>query len=369
MHESGADIKITFGMIVLNGEPFIKYNLRALYPFAHQIIVVEGANIHSTHCATADGHSLDETLRILKEFKDFEDPKNKVVIVTAEDEGHPNGFWPGEKDEQSQAYSRRATGNWLWQIDVDEFYMEADVRSIIKMLEEDPTISTVSFLELPFWGSFDYRCDGILLRIVYSEVHRLFKWEPGYKYVTHRPPSVVNDTGVDLRRINWVRAGDLKKRGIYMYHYYKIFPGQVSSKMIYYANRVEAYKEAKIPIIKGKEYFDRQFLKLTNPFRIHMYNKWPSWLEKFDGNHPVQIQALRNDMAMGIINVSTRNMEDADVLVKSIRYRIGILFWKIWGNYVSQINRLLRDFLRRRIGLSEFYKTLFHILIGKKRLF
>lgn len=35
--------RITFGMIVLNGEPFTRYNLRALYPFAHEIIVVEGA--------------------------------------------------------------------------------------------------------------------------------------------------------------------------------------------------------------------------------------------------------------------------------------------------------------------------------------
>jgi hypothetical protein len=37
------NIKITFGMIVLNGEPFIGNNLRSLYPFAHQIVVVEGA--------------------------------------------------------------------------------------------------------------------------------------------------------------------------------------------------------------------------------------------------------------------------------------------------------------------------------------
>jgi hypothetical protein len=35
---------ITFGMIVLDGMPFLPYNLRALYPFAHQIIVVEGAS-------------------------------------------------------------------------------------------------------------------------------------------------------------------------------------------------------------------------------------------------------------------------------------------------------------------------------------
>ena len=30
-------------MIVLNGLPFLRHDLCALYPFAHQIIVVEGA--------------------------------------------------------------------------------------------------------------------------------------------------------------------------------------------------------------------------------------------------------------------------------------------------------------------------------------
>lgn len=154
-----------------------------------------------------------------------------------------------------------------------------------------------------------------------------------------------------------------------MYHYYKVFLSQVSSKMIYYANRVKASKARKRPIIKGEEYYDKTFLNLTNPFRIHMYNNWPSWLERFDGNHPVQIQALRNDIATGTIIVSTRNMEDVEVLAKSTRYRIGILFWKMWGNYVSQLNWLLRDFLRRRIGTMNFVKTFFHIIIGKKRLF
>ena len=369
MHKSDAGIRITFGMIVLNGEPFIKYNLRALYPFAHQIIVVEGANINSAHCATADGHSIDTTVNSLSEFKAFEDPEDKVVIVTAEDEGHPNGFWPGEKDEQSQAYSKRATGNWLWQIDVDEFYMESDMRDIIKMLEEDPSISTISFPELPFWGSFDYRCDGIFLRWRYSEVHRLFKWAPDYKYVTHRPVTVANEAGVDLREINWVRAVNFRKRGIYMYHYYKIYINQVRSKMLYYANRWEKYEERERCVVKGEEYFDKTFLKITNPFRIHMYNRWPSWLERFNGCHPIQIQELRNDIATGTVISPTRNMDDVEVLVKSTRYRIGILFWKMWGNYISQLNWLLRDLLRRRIGPSKFAKTLFNILIGKKRLF
>ena len=50
--------KITFGIIVLNGEPFTRYNLRALYPFAHEIIVAEGASPKAAHAATPDGHSI-----------------------------------------------------------------------------------------------------------------------------------------------------------------------------------------------------------------------------------------------------------------------------------------------------------------------
>src|SRR3546814_20964861 len=74
-----------------------------------------------------------------------EDPEDKVVIVTAEDEGHPDGFWPGEKDEQSRAYAKRATGNYLWQIDVDEFYRSEDIEAVIAMLRSIPEVATISF--------------------------------------------------------------------------------------------------------------------------------------------------------------------------------------------------------------------------------
>ena len=57
--------KVTFGIIVLNGEPFTRYCLRALYPFAHEIIVVEGATVSASTIATSDGHSTDDTLETL----------------------------------------------------------------------------------------------------------------------------------------------------------------------------------------------------------------------------------------------------------------------------------------------------------------
>ena len=70
--------KISFGIIVLNGEPFVRYNLRSLYPFAHEIIVVEGAAPAAAGIATADGHSRDSTLDTLWRFKAEEDHEQKI---------------------------------------------------------------------------------------------------------------------------------------------------------------------------------------------------------------------------------------------------------------------------------------------------
>ena len=94
-------VKISYGMIVLNGEPFVLSNLRSIYPYAHEIIVVEGASFKASSIASIDGHSKDNTINLLNEFVKNEDDQNKVRIITAEDEGYPNGFWPGGKDELS----------------------------------------------------------------------------------------------------------------------------------------------------------------------------------------------------------------------------------------------------------------------------
>ena len=71
------DVRITFGIIVLNGEPFIRYNLRSLYPWAHQIVVVEGACRTAKAVATPDGHSIDGTLETIRRFQAEEDPERQ----------------------------------------------------------------------------------------------------------------------------------------------------------------------------------------------------------------------------------------------------------------------------------------------------
>jgi len=228
--------KISFGIIVLNGEPFTRYCLRQVYPYAHQIIVVEGAAPSASTIATPDGHSTDGTLQVLRDFQRTEDPDHKLVIVTAEDEGHASGFWPGEKDEQSRAYANRATGDYLWQVDIDEFYRTEDMERILKLLEQQQDITAVSFKQITFWGGFDYIVDGWYLRAGAEIYHRLFRWGRDYRYAGHRPPTVVDERGRDLRTKTWVSGEAMADRGIYLYHYSLLFPKQVREKCSYYGN-------------------------------------------------------------------------------------------------------------------------------------
>ena len=163
--------KISFGLIVLNGQPLLEYNLRAIYPFAYEIIVVEGAVKAAASLATSDGHSLDGTLQMLEDFKRAKDPEDKLRVISARDDGYRDGFWP-EKDEMSQAYAKRAGGDWLWQVDSDEFYVEADIKAVTGLLDKQPEISAISFPYIEFFGGFDSFTTGQWHLYEYNLLHR-----------------------------------------------------------------------------------------------------------------------------------------------------------------------------------------------------
>jgi len=331
--------RITFGIIVLNGEPFTRYCLRALYPFAHEIIVVEGACESAAAIATPDGHSTDGTLEILYRFKAEEDPENKVQIITRE------GFW-SEKDEQSQAYAKRATGDYLWQVDIDEFYKPEDIEAIREMLRHDPEITAVSFKQITFWGGFDYVCDSWYLRRGAAIYHRLFKWEPEYQYVTHRPPTVHDEYGRDLRNLKWVGGYELARRGIYLYHYSLLFPKQVMEKCQYYDRAAW---------VNRNEYCwwaEKNYFGLKNPYRVHNVYNYPSWLEHFRGKHPPQIEALRQDIANGALQIEMRTTKDAEQLLRSRRYRIGRRVFKLL-DYIDRSKTAFSRTLKSTIRLVK----------------
>lgn len=329
MTTAGEVPRITFGIIVLNGEPFTRCNLAALYSFAHQIIVVEGATPSAAAFATPDGHSQDGTREAVTRFQAEEDPEGKVTLVTAEDEGHSDGFWT-EKDEMSQAYARRATGNYLWQVDMDEFYRPEDIRRMMEMLEHNPAIQAVTFQVRTFWGSLQARTDGIFLRRDAQNFHRLFAWGPGFHYAAHRPPTVLNAEGQNLRERGAMTGEQTAKLGIFLYHYSFLFPFQVRFKLAYYGSMD---RNQNLPLQKQRQKWHDNFFTLKHPFYIDDTSILgePSWLVRFRGEHPPAIAQLWNDIEAGQIEVERRPTEDIERLLNTRWYSLapGLLlaFW------------------------------------------
>jgi hypothetical protein len=299
--------RISFGMIVLNGEPFVRYNLRALYPFAHEIIVVEGAVPAARNAATPDGHSRDSTLQTLLDFKNNEDPDGKLIIVKLD------GFW-AEKDEMSQAYAARATGDYLWQIDCDEFYLPEHMQAVIDMLRSRPEITAISFKMITFWGSPSFITDGWYLRRGADIYHRVFKWGSGYTYETHRPPTILDPIGRDMRHLHWLNGERTGAYGWMLYHYSLLLPKQVIEKSDYYTHadweRMAGFNR----------WAERGFVQLRDPFHVHNIYTHPSWLERFEGKHPPQIEAMWQDIMTGEFDFDVRPMEDVNRLLNSWWY-------------------------------------------------
>ena len=330
--------RITFGIIVLNGEPFTRYCLRALYPFAYEIIVVEGASIKAAAIASPDGHSVDGTLDTLYRFKEEEDTEDKLIIVTAEDYGYSNGFWPGDKDQQSRAYAECARGDYIWQVDIDEFYKPEDIQAVIRMLADDPSITGVSFYWKNFWGGFNYLVDGWEYRDLLEKmkgIRRIFRWGDGYQYVSHRPPTVVDPQGRDLCTLNWIGPDQTAKMGIFCYHYGMVFPKQAKQKTLYYRNMWQSHNDMDI-------WYRETYSEICRPFRILHGTKPPSWLRRFKGTHPPEIERLIEDAQQGIITVEWRPTRDIEKLLNSRIYRAATAILNLLYYVVRLIKRLIK---------------------------
>jgi hypothetical protein len=340
--------RVTFGVIVLNGEPFTRYCLRSLYPYAHQIVVVEGASPGAAGIATADGHSRDGTVEVLRRFKHEEDPDDKLLIVSAEDEGHPDGFWPGEKDEQSRAYATRATGDYLWQVDIDEFYRDVDIRTVLATLRRNDALTAVSFKMLTFWGDLGYAVDGWELRRGKDHYHRLFKWGPGYSYRSHRPPTVCDEHGVDLRELRWLDVPATAALGVRLFHYSLLLPKQVREKGEYYKHAAHSSRVA----ADWDTWMARSYLTTAKPYRVHNLRKYPSWLLRYEGDHPAEVRAMMSDIRAGRVAAELRPTADVDRLLRSFWYPLGSRCLVV-GDYLDRAAQGLRhprSTLRRELA-------------------
>ena len=201
-------------------------------------------------------------------------PRGKVTIVTAEDAGSCGWRLARREGRTEPGVCPRATGDYLWQVDIDEFYLAADMERVLAMLAADPAIDAMTFAQITFWGGLDYVADGWYLRRGAADYHRLFNWGPGFDYRTHRPPTVLDETGRDLRTGRWLDAATTASMGIRLYHYSLLLPKQVIEKCDYYATADWARRTGAV------EWANEAYLSLQRPFRVHNVFAHPSWLER-----------------------------------------------------------------------------------------
>jgi hypothetical protein len=322
-------MKITAGIIVLNGMPYLPYLLRNIYPVMDQIVIVEGATESAASIADEDGHSTDGSVGAIR---DFPDPERKITLI------QKKGFWP-EKDQMSAAYAEVCTGDYLWQMDADEFYKPRDMLWMKNHLAENRDLGAVTFKTLNFFGGLRGVMHGAWFFYGNDQFRRLFRWGPGYTYVTHRPPAVVDAAGVDVRDYGVLHGS---KHDVYLYHYSYVTRAQVSDKMRYH----HQYKRAGFQSTVDFLGWHRDHYERFTPWRVHPDERPMSWLEPFGGEHP----AIINELAADYPDDFAERPEVTRLLDSGWRWRL----WKfvgsvdaiLWWLYDRPLRRLLRPLVR-----------------------
>lgn len=278
--------KIAFFTLVLNGSPWLKLNIENIYPYASQIFIIEGATKadgekhyfdgKAEGYYTSDGHSIDETLEEIEHLKGI-DKEGKIIVMTKK------GAWNG-KTEMCNSFMHLVQADYLWQLDVDEFYKQEDIQKIVAYLSEHPEVTCVQFYAKYFIGSFDTISIGEFGN-AHFEWNRIFKVNKYCRWLRHEPPKLVDRrVGKPMDEIRLLDRKKTMAMGIYMYHY-----SYVTSKDILFKEQFFGTSDLVDYLARVKKEIDRSAypIKLT-------YEKFAErgdvYLVKFEGEHPEPIQ-------------------------------------------------------------------------------
>lgn len=276
--DANAFPKFTFIIIVLNGMPFVEYAIKAIYNFAHQIIIVEGAVELAMFMANSDGSSKDGTIETIKRFPD---PYERIRLI--------QGQWPEKVYMQNRALLE-ATGDYIWLVDSDEIYHEYDILKVREMIRNDPSITQVNFIGDNFWKGFDYIFVSQKFFEPSAHWRRVFKVVKGSVFSTHRPPTLIwPGEKISTEQMHLIDGDLTRKLSIIPCHYSYVFDIQVRQKIKLY----ERYGWGNIWGTNLIEWYMECFKKWTPENRKLIEEKYGIWTgdrnshtEKYSGEHP-----------------------------------------------------------------------------------
>lgn len=231
-------MKIAIQAILFNAEKSVPSNM--LESWLHQadniadfVFITEGATKSVNHYwdgdtsfFTKDGKSTDNTIPIIKKFI-----KNKPKFFFKES----NGFWDGKTSMLNYWFygdSPIYEADYIWQIDIDEFYTNQDIEKILQILKTQKP-SRVDFFANHFWGGFthciDERSDGLWANQI--PWMRIFKINKKSKWISHEPPKMLFD---EYNKI--ISKYETLEMGIKLNHYSYTTEKQALFKSIFFKN-------------------------------------------------------------------------------------------------------------------------------------
>ena len=167
--------KLTFGMIVCNGEQFISHSLKHVYDYADEIIIVEGA-VEKFASIIGSMTSTDQTVNLIKEFISHYDLKKKIKLISSKEFQKP---WQN-KVEMQNVIASYTTGEYFIKQDVDEFYDMNGLLNEIDRLEKEKGRMMINYRSHHFWGDLDHVIVGANFN---DKQTRVWKWKSSYRHV------------------------------------------------------------------------------------------------------------------------------------------------------------------------------------------
>jgi hypothetical protein len=129
--------------------------------------------------------------------------------------------------------------------------------------------------------------------------------------------------------------------GVRLYHASLLLPKQVREKCSYYAHADWSRRK------NAEDWAKHCYLELRRPFRVHNVYQHISWLERYDGPLPSQLEALWQDAQSGQLAIDLRSTSDVDRLLSRISYRVIRTLLKYYAYVVGPYIIRLRDILRQ----------------------
>jgi hypothetical protein len=312
-------MKISFGIIVVNGMPWIRLVLESLYKHAHSICIAEGATVNwrDTNGFTTP-RSTDGTLDAIRNFPD---PEHKIKISS------PDRFY-SEKLEQCNEWMKLVPEDtdYVWEVDVDEFYHDADINKM-KLLLHEHNLTYVEFPVFNFFKGLDYYGTGGRGWGYGAPFPRIFKYYPGCMWSNHRPPTICDRDGTDFKNIRPLQAHNNPVR---MFHYSYVTDKQVREKINYYSKTF------------GRDYYNQWYL----PF----YRQWT-----YDNRKELEVKYSAHPSCPGAV---TKRYDGChpDIIVKNFKVRNNDVILRV-DDFPTGIRPVLKDIspIIRILGMISHY--------------